>query len=127
MTRRTKPETKLQALVVEALNQLGVEAVRINCGDVAVRRGYMHGAPAGTPDLQLVMWRTSYLETKMPRGGYTKAQPARHAQLIRAGCRVAVVRSVMEALDIVMWWRTEDERVRRLVDEQRALEGVGLG
>jgi hypothetical protein len=99
MTDRRKPETKDQAGIVSALEGLGYLVIRTNSGRVPVRGGWMHLAPEGTPDLRVV--GRTWLETKTDKGKLSEAQKRMHARLTAAGERVAVVRSVAEALEAV--------------------------
>jgi hypothetical protein len=99
VTDRRKPETKDQAGIVSTLEGLGYLVIRTNSGRVPVRGGWMHLAPEGTPDLRVV--GRTWLETKTDKGKLSEAQKRMHARLIAAGERVAVVRSVAEALEAV--------------------------
>jgi hypothetical protein len=99
LTDRRKPETTRQAQIVYALEGIGRHVIRIQSGVVRVRRGMMHLAPKGTPDLYVVGW--GWLETKLEKSKPTEEQLRMHALLIAAGERVAVVRSVAEALEAV--------------------------
>jgi hypothetical protein len=98
--RREKPETRLQATIVKGLQAAGRIVVRINSGSARVRRGYMHGAPKGWPDLYVLGW--GWLECKTATGKLTIDQDNAHAHIIGAGERVATVRTVAEALRAVM-------------------------
>lgn len=97
-------ETKLAADIRDAINSLTSAKVwREQSGQVRVRRGYMHLAPAGTPDIvgYLPGGRFIGIEVKRPKG---KERPEQLAFLTRAqqlGCCVGVVRSVEEALKLV--------------------------
>ena len=96
---RSKPETQRQATIVAELSKLGRLVIRVQSGVVKVKRGWMHLAPEGTPDLYVVGW--GWLETKLEKSKPTPEQLDMHARLIAAGERVAVVRSVAEALEAV--------------------------
>lgn len=100
MTSRAKPETAVQAAIVSALNSAGWHVWRINSGSTRVRRGYLHGAPKGAPDLYVVGW--GWLEIKTGRGALTEDQLAMHDLLRNHGELVSVVRSPAEALRAVM-------------------------
>jgi hypothetical protein len=96
---RSKPETDRQALIVAALEALGRHVVRIQCGRVKVRGGWMHLAPTGTPDLYVLGW--GWLETKMDKTKPSPDQLAMHDRIRRAGELVAVVRTPAEAIRAV--------------------------
>jgi hypothetical protein len=96
---RSKPETQLQAVIVAALGAAGRIAWRVNSGSVRVRRGYLHGAPEGAPDLYVLGW--GWLEIKGAKGKLNEAQEKTHELLRAHGERVAVVRSAEEALEVV--------------------------
>lgn len=98
--RRTKPETDRQAEIVETLRKAGFFVLRIHSGCVRVKRGFMHLAPKGTPDLYVLGW--GWLETKMDKGKPTPEQLEMHARIRRAGECVGVVRTPAEALRAVM-------------------------
>lgn len=105
MKKRTgKPETDLASQIRDAINGLTLAKVwRENAGAVPTRGGYMHLAPAGTPDIvgYLPGGRFVALEVKRPK---EKERPAQLEFLTRAqqlGCLVGVVRSVEEALKLV--------------------------
>lgn len=121
-------ETDLQRSIISALAAIGVEAIRQQCGLArGAKGGRMQMAPNGTPDLQLVMFRTSYLEVKTAKGKLSLVQLNRHAELEQAGARVAVVRSVTDAFWIVKKWQGDDAYLKRLVEAERAIAAVGLG
>ena len=100
----SKAETVLAAAIRDALNSLaGVLVWREQCGQVRVRRGYMHLAPAGTPDIVgHVNGRFLALEVKRPKGKERPEQLVFIEKARRAGCIVGVVRSVDEAVRIVL-------------------------
>lgn len=100
MTRvRSKPETTLQASIVEALQRAGRIVIRVQSGQVKVRGGWMHLAPKGTPDLYVVGW--GWIETKTEDGKLSPEQERMHALIGGAGELITVVRSVAEALHAV--------------------------
>jgi hypothetical protein len=95
-----KPETKRQALIVEALEKAGELVLRLQCG---LARGWKGGrmtlCPPGTPDLLVV--GKAFLETKTDDGELNANQLRMHAILRARGVRVAVVRTPAEALEVV--------------------------
>lgn len=97
--KRSKPETQLQRGIVDVLYGAGFVVWRINSGQARVRRGFMHGAPKGAPDLYVLGW--GWLEVKREKGKLTEEQEAMHELLAAHGERVAVVRSAAEALEVV--------------------------
>ncbi len=109
MAKKSKPETNLQAAIVDALEKLGRTVIRIQCGKVQVRRGWMNLAPAGTPDLYVVGFgfglsgtvarKGVWLETKTPTGELNPDQKKMHRTLREGGEYVDVVRSVREAVE----------------------------
>lgn len=120
-------ETVLQRAIIDALAQVyGVAAIRVQSGRVRARGGYVHAAPPGTPDLLLEMFRTSMLEIKTSSGRLSLVQENRHAELEQRGVRIAVVRSVAGALEVVQRWREQDRELERMVREREALERSGL-
>jgi hypothetical protein len=96
---RSKPETDRQALIVKELAKVGRVAIRIQCGVVKVRGGWMHLAPAGTPDLYVLGW--GWIETKMEDGELSPAQVETHARMRAAGELVKVARTPAEAIRAV--------------------------
>lgn len=90
-------ETQLQRQIIEALARIGYWVMRINAG----RSGGVQMAPAGFPDLLVLAPKHGLLEVKLPTGKLTQSQVAFHARCRRRGVRVAVVRSVADALDTV--------------------------
>lgn len=99
----TKAETSLARAIREALSVLGVVAWREQSGQVRVRRGYMHLAPEGTPDIvgHMPDGRALYLEVKHGKGKERPAQTAFLARARAAGCVCGTVRSVAEAVALV--------------------------
>jgi len=95
-------ETALQAAILGALHRIGAWAWRVNAG----QRGAARMAPAGTPDI-CVVDPPGWLEVKTTRGRLGAAQDAWHAEAERRGVRVAIVRSVAEAVETVREWESE--------------------
>jgi hypothetical protein len=120
-------ETDTQRAIVRALAAIGVEAIRVQCGLArGAKGGRMVLAPPGTPDLVCVS-PAGWLEVKAKGGRLSELQERRHREMIRAGARVAVVRSVAGALEVVRRWQEEDRRVERMIAEDVALREVGIG
>ena len=100
-------ETKLSRAIQDALAKLGVWCIRIQTGKVQLLHGgWMQLAEEGTPDLCLPALG-SWLEVKTGGGKLKKTQVAWHSKAAKYGVRVAVVRSVGEALAIVGVWQRE--------------------
>jgi hypothetical protein len=88
-----------------ALTSLGYWVIRIHSGKVRVKRGFMQLAPVGTPDL-LVLDAMGFLEVKTADKASKPSaeQLAWHERAAKLGVRVAVVRSVGEAIAKVREW-----------------------
>lgn len=99
----TKAETELTRAIIDMLTGLGIVVWRQQCGSVRVKRGYMHLAPEGTPDIcgHMPDGRALFLEVKMPKEKPTAEQEAFLSRAARAGCLVGVVRSVEDAVRVV--------------------------
>ena len=95
-----KAETVIQKGILDALLGLGLIAVRLNSGSVRVKRGYLHLAPKGTPDLvvQLRDGRVGWVEVKTDEGKRTPEQAAFEVRARRDPCVYVLARSVNEAL-----------------------------
>jgi hypothetical protein len=102
-------ETQLSRDIQTSLAKLGIWCIRVQSGIVKVRGGWMHLAEEGTPDLYcpaLNLW----LEVKTQEGEREASQVKWHARAAREGVKVAVVRSVSEAIRAVASCRCERER-----------------
>jgi hypothetical protein len=104
--------------IIRALTLRGVWAWRANSGTqvikatVRTRRRVIKGAPAGTPDILLVLpgGLLCGLEVKSDDGRQRPSQRVWQAKAERHGVRYAVVRSVIEALAVVSGWGQERRR-----------------
>jgi len=100
-------ETALKRAILDALAVMGVEAWSCPAGLVRVRRGWLHLAPEGTPDIigYLPGGKLMGLEVKAPKAGTAKDRKEKQAawreRARQAGCVVAEVRSVAEAIAAV--------------------------
>lgn len=99
-------ETQLSAAIRKALERAGFWPIRVNSGALRVAGGFVHGAPAGTPDICLVDLG-AWLEVKLPGRLPDEKQLAWHARALKAGVRVATVTSEAEALKTALTWRKE--------------------
>lgn len=93
-------ETQLSRDIQSTLAKLGIWCIRVQTGQHRVRGGVLHCAEPGTPDLfcpALHLW----LEVKTPTGERLATQVAWHSRAAREGVKVAVVRSVSEAISAV--------------------------
>ena len=104
----TKIETRIQRLIVNAIQMKGLWVVRV-AGQGTVQmtaRGagvLKKSEMAGFPDLLVLgpEGLTAWLEVKAPRGRLSPLQKARHARLSALSHVVAVVRSADEALRVL--------------------------
>lgn len=99
-------ETQLSASIRSALERLGVWCMRVNSGGY---RSRSRGAPKGTPDILLMgpaPVAGSWLEVKDPNGKNRDeaSQPIWHQRAKKMGVRVATVRSMSEAVEVVRSW-----------------------
>lgn len=104
----SQPETALKRAILDALAALGVEAWNSPAGLVKVRRGWVHMAPEGTPDVIGYMPDGRLLGLEIKVEARAKAHPDRlekqaawRERARRAGCVVAQVMSVAEAIEAV--------------------------
>lgn len=108
-------ETELSRAIQLALKQLGVWVIRVQAGVIPALYGttcrYIHCAEPGTPDLCLPSLG-AWLEVKTRDGEPSPQQLAWHARAAREGVRVAVVRSVEQAVRVVREWQAEPKRPR---------------
>lgn len=96
-------ENELQASIVSSLERLGHHVTRIQSGKVRVKGGWMQLAEEGTPDLVVRSpgGLTTWLETKVKDGRLRPAQLAWHERAKKGGHRVAIVRSINDAVTVV--------------------------
>lgn len=113
MSGREKPETLTQGAIVDALRADDVWVERIFTGVTRVRRGFIHGARKGFPDLLCIGqdW-CGWIEVKRAgkSGRLSAEQLECIARLETLGHNVAVVTSPAEALAAVRLWRFRAER-----------------
>ena len=97
-------ETDLSRSIRKELTKLGVWVIR---SGVSAKRGKggTHSGEPGQPDLCLPA--LGWLETKTRRGEPSPDQLKWHARAARSGVRVAVVRSVSEAISTVREWQRQ--------------------
>jgi hypothetical protein len=105
-------EGKIVAAILAWLTAARVWAWRANSGTIVLGKGagkrVVRGSPAGTPDILLVLrdGRLCGLEVKRPvNGRLSESQRDWHAKAGAHAVRVAVVRSVREAMQTVEQWR----------------------
>jgi hypothetical protein len=99
-------ETALSRSIRLALSVAGFWCIRI--GSLKVKKGkrMIRSGEPGVPDL-MVQSPFGWLEVKRPGEELSDDQKTWHAKAARAGVRVAVVRSVREAVEIVSLWRRD--------------------
>jgi hypothetical protein len=95
-------ETQLSASIRGALEATGVWVIRMGVNMKRGKRGTQSGEP-GMPDLLCPAY--GWLETKVDEGKLSPGQRIWHDKAARNGVRVAVVRSVHEALMQVSLWK----------------------
>jgi hypothetical protein len=80
-------ETEVSRLGQQCLRAVGLRAIRVHAGKVAVKGGYMQLAPAGWPDfvVPLPLGRVLWWESKTPTGKLSEDQKRVHASLRRMG------------------------------------------
>jgi hypothetical protein len=100
-------ETSLSKSIRLALNAAGFWCIRI--GSLKVKKGkrMIRSGEPGVPDLAVLSPCTGWLEVKRPGEDLSDDQKTWHAKAARAGVRVAVVRSVREAVEVVSLWRRD--------------------
>jgi hypothetical protein len=96
-------ETQLSKAILDALRAAGYVVWRNQSGTVRARRGVMHLAPKGTPDLVGYDPKTGLLigvEVKLESGKVSQEQLDWLTDAFLAGCRTGVARTVVDALRI---------------------------
>ena len=107
-----RPEQLLQLAVVEFLEATLLPAAAWTTfpagGGGALRGAILAGLGlrAGWPDIQLLAHGGRYhgLELKSPRGRRSPEQVSRHAEIERAGGRVATVHSLDQVISTLQAW-----------------------
>lgn len=101
-------ELELTSAILVALKRIGAWPMRVNSGRARRGGGVIQLAEIGTPDILLVgpgPVSGSWLEVKTTTGALRPEQVAWHERAARMGVRVAVVRSVEQAVRTVQAWR----------------------
>jgi hypothetical protein len=94
-------ESDIQRAILDAFQAMGVLAFRINSGKVRARGGWYQGAPAGFPDVLVVVpphGRLLGLEVKTATGKERAKQVEMAEHLCGAGAAVRTVRTTEEAI-----------------------------
>ncbi len=98
----------IQRSILKALTSMGIYCDRLNSGSFKVNDRYVKGARKGTPDIFFFLaptGRACYFELKRPGEKPKPHQLKWHEDAREHGCRVAVVTSLREAIDIATNWR----------------------
>lgn len=114
--RSAAGESPLVTAILQALKLKGVWAWRANSGTqvlaatCSAQRRVIRGAPAGTPDVLLVLssGRLCGIEVKTATGRLRPSQRAWANTAAAHAVRYALVRSIGEALDEVTGWMEAD-------------------
>ena len=94
-------ERDIKRAILEALHAAGIIAFRVHSGRVKVKRGWMHLAPEGTPDIVAIVpphGRFLGLEVKTDEGTERDGQLEFAKGARRHGAAVCTVRSPREAV-----------------------------
>lgn len=97
-------ETHLSKSIRDALACAGFWCMRVQSGMARVRGGMMRLAEPGTPDILVLAPVYGWLEVKREGAKFKPTQKPWHDKARKHGVRVAVVRSVAEALEAVRGW-----------------------
>jgi hypothetical protein len=101
-------ETAISRSVRKALESLGYWVERVPAGKIETARGsWVHSVSKGCPDLLVIAPIYGWIEVKTAKGKLSADQKKWHERAAKAGVRVAVVRSVKEAVEIVALWRAD--------------------
>jgi hypothetical protein len=95
-------ENDIQRAIILALQTIGVFAIRVQAGKVKVRGGWMQLAPAGTPDIYVLVppsGMSLWLEVKTATGEERESQLAFATKARARGARVETVRTPQEAVE----------------------------
>jgi len=106
-------ETSLSKAIQNALTLKGIRVIRVQAGIIPAlydgKKRFIHCAPNGTPDLlcitpmlarsRLQAAEFTWLEVKTAKGTVSKEQAEWHEWARLNGVRVAVVRSISEAVE----------------------------
>jgi hypothetical protein len=98
-------ETQLSKAIRDALATMGVWVIRSQVKGRTGKRSVATGEP-GQPDLYLPALN-AHIEVKVGGGKLSAAQIAWHSRAAKHGVRVAVVRTVSQAIGIVRMWKHE--------------------
>lgn len=128
--QRSEPEFVLQVQIIEALKKILLASVCFTAfpagGGGRIRGAKLKkaGLNPGWPDIQLIAADGRYygMEVKTQKGRLSPAQKALHRRLEENNCKVAVVRSVEEAMDAVNDWKLTLIRYR---GRAKAVESSG--
>ncbi len=97
-------ESALLKAIKDSLESIGHWVLRLNSGKIQTKHGtWIQLCEPGTPDL-FVVNAMGFLEVKTPSGSMRPEQVLWHARAEQIGIRVAVVRSVSEAINAVNGW-----------------------
>jgi hypothetical protein len=94
-------ESDIQRAILDAFQAMGVLAFRINSGKVRTRGGWYQGAPAGFPDILVVVppsGRLLGIEVKDRNGDERESQVRMHDALSRHGAAVRTCWTVEDAV-----------------------------
>jgi hypothetical protein len=106
-----KEETGRSRSIQDMLKSHRIPFIRVQCGRVKVKRGWMYLAEEGYPDIWTAL---GFLECKTPKGKLSDAQKRIHSQLRHWGLRVEVVQDAEEAKRVVSGWMRQREFERSM-------------
>ncbi len=109
-------EANIQRAILDALGSIGAFAMRAQSGKVKVRGGWMQLAPAGTPDIFVLVPPTGHslwLEVKTATGEERESQLTWAGQARRRGAGVQTVRTVQEAVSAYLDAKASQEATSR--------------
>lgn len=97
-------ETDLSRSIRKELSAIGIPCERVQSGMVHVKGYAIHLAGKGTPD---IVTPFGWLEIKLPGEQPNPDQLLWHEKWRKLGARIAVVRSVSEAVSTVREWQRQ--------------------
>jgi hypothetical protein len=108
---RANPETGIVAACLKLLKLRGYRARRVNSGSVPTVRGRYQGAPAGTPDIEIIIpprGRAAFVEVKLPGKKLRATQKKWVATYVPLGVLFGIATSATGCLAMVEQWAKEE-------------------